>query len=152
VGWIRACSSGKSWPITSVMANFTKLCMASEASAGVAVNETLKTFAIRKNSAGDYRLGYTLYVPLLKLLWLDENKNFIINPVYAKRIANTIREVKRPVILYLFSDHFGIDSPFEEILAKNQENILQAKNGPFQVDKFGVVKLFPWSFVNTGNR
>lgn len=131
---------------------YAKLCRANLASPSTLITETLKTFSAHKFSQGDYRLGYSLYVPLLKLFTLDAKNEFQINPVFAQRIANTIRDVKRPMILYLFSDHFGIDSPFEEILAKNPENILQTKSGALPIDKYNVVKLFPWSFVNTENQ
>lgn len=131
---------------------FTKLCMQSDSSPSAVINATIKTFVDRKFSEGDYRFGYTLYVPLLKLFRLDDQKNFVINPEFVQRVANTVRDVKRPMVLYLFSDHFGIDSPFEEMLAKNPENILQTKKGALPLDTYGPVELFPWSFVNTENQ
>lgn len=130
---------------------FTKLCVRENDSPAAVINATLDTFSEKRKFQGDYRLGYTLYVPLFKLFTLQQDR-FEINPAFAKRIAHSIRDVDRPVILYLFSDHFGVDSPFEDILAKNPENILQTTAGPLPIDKFGVVKVFPWSFVNLDNQ
>ena len=46
---------------------YTKLCMTDETSSSQLIETTLKSISEKDTLTGNYRLGYTLYVPLLKL-------------------------------------------------------------------------------------
>ena len=130
--------------------DFTKLCVTDPDSPAAVVEATLATFSTRSNLAAEYLLGYTLYVPLLKLFGLVNGK-MEIDEKYLHRITSLLKTVDRPVVIYLFSDHFGVDSPVEDMLAKNPENLLKTVAGTMQRDKFGSVSIYPWSFVNLKN-
>ena len=131
-------------------AMYTKLCLTDEASSSQLIESTLKNIADKDLLTSNYTLGYTLYVPLLKLFEIKGN-NFEINQEAVKRIAKSIANTDRPVILYLFSDHFGVGSPVENLLAGDPENLLQTVKGIMPTDKYYNVNIYPWSFVNTGN-
>ena len=129
---------------------YTKLCLTDETSSSQLIETTLKSISEKDTFTSNYRLGYTLYVPLLKLFEVKGN-GFEINPDTVRRVAKSIENTDRPVILYLFSDHFGVGSPVENLLANDPENLLQTVKGVMPTDKYYNVNIYPWSFVNTGN-
>jgi len=129
---------------------FTKLCLADQASASQLVEATLRDISGEKLVDNGYRLGYTLYIPLLKL-FSKENDSYRINSDYIERVVNTVKNTNKPVILYFFSNHFEVDSPLEGELASNSANFLETKNGVLGKDKYYGSTIYPWSFVNLKN-
>ena len=129
---------------------YTKLCIRDAESPSQLVEATLEKISDNKSFHGNYKLGYTLYIPLLKLFDL-KGSNIEINQETVRRIAKTVQQVDRPVILYLFSNHFGVGSPIEDFLAKNPDNLMQSAKGVMQKDTFYDNNIYPWSFVNTDN-
>ena len=132
-------------------AQYTKLCSRDAESPSQLVEATLAKISDDKKSHGNYKLGYTLYIPLLRLFDL-KGSTIEINLNSVRRFAKSIQQVDRPVILYLFSNHFGVGSPVEDFLAKNPENLMQSVKGGMQKDSFYDNNIYPWSFVNTDNQ
>ena len=128
---------------------YTSLCMQDKDSPSALIEKTLQKISENKKSE-KYELGYTLYVPLLKLFKPNESI-FEINKEAVKRVADTIGNTKRSVVLYLFSDHFSVGSPLESILSKKAGNILETKNGKLAIDKYYGENIYPWSFTNKKN-
>lgn len=129
---------------------YTKLCIENEESPEKLIEATLNKFSNNSESNEKYKLGYTLYIPLLKL-FSEKNSNFEIDKIAVNRLVKSIKNVDRPVILYLFSDHFSVDAPIEEYLAKNSDNFLKTTNGTLPIDKYYGSNIYPWSFVDTKN-
>ena len=130
---------------------YTKACLEDETSASVLVERSLRNISKNTGPVGNLELGYTLNVPLLHLFEL-QGSELKINKDAVNRIARTIRNVDRPVVLYLFSDHFEVDSPVERALAKNPDNMLVSKYGPMAVDYYYGSKIYPWTFTNIDNQ
>jgi hypothetical protein len=130
---------------------YTKACLEDETSASVLVERSLGNISKNTEPVGNFQLGYTLNVPLLHLFEL-QGEELKINKDAVNRIAKTIKNVDRPVVLYLFSDHFEVDSPVENALAKNPDNLLFSKNGPMPVDSYYGSKVYPWAFTNVNNQ
>lgn len=129
---------------------YTRLCLTDGTSSSQLIETTLQNLSPKDTFLSNYRLGYTLYVPLLKLFDVREGK-IELNPDAVRRVAKSIENTDRPVILYLFSDHFGVGSPVENVLAGNPDNLLQTVRGVMPKDRYYSVDIFPWSFVTTGN-
>jgi hypothetical protein len=128
----------------------TKLCIKDESSPSQLIEATLNNISKNAPQNDNYKLGYTLYVPLLKL-FNTQSPDYQINQEAVRRVVKSIEHVDRSVILYLFSDHFGVGSPLEDALAKNPDNLLQSAKGVMDKDKYYSVNIYPWSFVNTHN-
>ena len=128
---------------------YAQLCMQDKESPSALINEALKGMG---DAGGEkkYALGYTFYVPLLKLFDLS-GADVVINREAVQRIASTIKNTNRPVVVYLFSDHFSVGSPLEAFLSKQDDNLLQTRGGLLPVDQYYGSKIYPWSFVNTKN-
>ena len=129
---------------------YTRLCLQDEGSPSVLIEESLKKLTNNSPQNEKYSLGYTLYIPLLKLFKSNEY-DFDIDTNSIKRIANTINNTDKPVVLYLFSDHFKVGSLIEDLLSKNKANILQTKKGTLPIDQYYGEKIYPWSFVDKDN-
>ena len=129
---------------------YSKLCAKDAASPSKLVETTLNSISDRRLDLGNFKLGYTLNVPLLRLFEV-KGEQIVLNQEILQRVVATVANVDRPVILYLFADHFGVDSPVENQLAKDPNNLLQTRRGVMQKDRYYSFDIFPWSFVDTGN-
>lgn len=130
---------------------YTRLCSAQPASPGELVRRTLGRLAgADEISPGGLRMGYTLNVPLLRL-YDRSAEGFVLNPDRVRRYVATVRDAGYPVILYLYSNHFGSGSELEEHLAADSRNLLKSPAGVLPSDQFHAVKVRPWSFVEADN-
>lgn len=98
----------------------------------------------------NYTLGYTLYIPLLKLVEFKDQQ-FVVNEQYLDAIAKTIEQVNRPVVLYLFSNHFEVGSALEQTLAQDPGNLLQTRAGTLEKYKYYGINIYPWNFTRIDN-
>jgi hypothetical protein len=126
-------------------------CSGPNASAAHLVESTLRQLQPVAPPTGPWDLGYTLKVPLLSLLLPDEQRNWHINQQALDNIARTIRDNPRPVVLYLFSTHFGVNAPIEPLLAQDPDNIAQTPQGPLPIDTYYGQPVYPWSLARTDN-
>lgn len=97
-----------------------------------------------------YTLGYTLPVPLLQLFRKD-GKGWAIDQARVQRVARTIRDSGRPLILYLFSTHFSSHSPLEKALAQDPGNVAQTPGGALPEDSYYGAPIYNWSAAATDN-
>lgn len=95
-----------------------------------------------------YPLGYTLPVPLLQLFRAQDG-GWVIDDERVQRLARTVRDAGRPVILYLFATHFSVQAPLEEQLARDRDNLLQTRDGPLAPDSYYGAPVYPWTFART---
>jgi hypothetical protein len=130
---------------------YSKLCAADKDSPSGLVESTLQKISKKTIfNLTNYKLGYTFYVPLLKLFEYRDG-NIELNADAIQRIAKTIQNVDRPVILYLFSNHFEVSAKIEEMLAQNPDNLLKTATGTMSIDTYYDLKIYPWSFVSRNN-
>lgn len=115
------------------------------------VNATLEQLGPRHSTDGAYDVGYTLNVPLLRLFTRGPQGVWQIDQAAAKRVANTIKDVDRPVLLYLFSTHFGVGGEMEAHLMRDPANVASTVDGPLPKDKYYHIDIFPWSVARTDN-
>lgn len=151
IGGLEACTFWKQDTLIKFPEHqFTKLCAKEASSSSELIEATLQSISGKHGTVGNYELGYTLNVPLFMLF--DVNGNSIkLNQDAIQRVAQAINHVDRPVILYLFQNHFGVNSPAEKVLAQNPDNLLHTRLGPLKTDRYYSVNIYPWTFTNTDN-
>lgn len=125
-------------------------CTGPQGSAAARIETALQALGPRRSADGHFELGYTLVVPLLNL-FEPQAGDWGVDAQAVQRIANTVREVDRPVVLYLFSTHFSEHAPIEPVLAQDPANLAHTPQGPLPVDQFLGWPLYPWSIARTDN-
>jgi hypothetical protein len=111
---------------------------------------TLAALGPPRSPGGHFELGYTLAVPLLAMLRRSEG-GWEVDAMAVERVARTIAESRRPLVLYLFSTHFAVGAPAEEALFADPANVAVAQGGPMGRESFFGTPVYPWSLADTGN-
>lgn len=135
---------------TSINADWLAKCAGTNASSAHLVESTLRHLQPEPHGSEAWELGYTLQIPLLALLQADKNA-WQVNLQAIHNILNTLRDSPRPVVLYLFSTHFSVNAPIEQVLAQNPDNIAHTPLGPLPIDNYYGQPVYPWSVSRTDN-
>lgn len=100
----------------------------------------------------DFQWGYTLKLPLLQLYERDEAGRWALDERALAHVAKTIATSRRPVVLYLFSNHFSAHTPLEEELAREPDNLARLAEGVLEPEVYHGAPLYPWSVAKVDNR
>ena len=125
----------------------TTACTAPQGSAAALVESTLK--GLENGQTTRYPLGYTLPVPLLQLFRQDASGNWVIDDTTVGRLARTVRDSPRPVVVYLFSTHFASGAPLEQVLAQDPANLMHTRDGPMPEGVYGGAPIHHWTLART---
>ncbi|MDR2154478.1 MAG: beta-galactosidase [Burkholderiaceae bacterium] len=125
-------------------------CTGAQGSAAARIDAALDALGPRRSPNGHFELGYTLVVPLLNL-FQPQGADWAIDQEAVRRIARTVRDVDRPVVLYLFSTHFSERAPIEPALAQDPSNLAVTPQGALPVDRFMGLPMYPWSIARFDN-
>lgn len=125
-------------------------CSGPRGSAAARIDAALNALGPRQSANGHYALGYTLVVPLLNL-FQPQGEGWGIDAEAVQRIARTVQDVRRPVVLYLFSTHFSESAPIEPVLAQDAANLAVTQQGPLPVDRYLGSAMYPWSIARFDN-
>lgn len=123
-------------------------CSGPQGSAAALVESTLSGLQLPGAGKSRYELGYTLNVPLLKL-FKEYRGDWVIDKELLGRLVRTVRDTERPVIVYLFSTHFGEKAPIEAALAADPANLSWTAQGPLPKDVYYETDIYNWSFAST---
>ena len=123
-------------------------CLGPTGSAAPLVQATLQRLGEARSP--DLALGYTLKAPLLDFLRQQEG-HWVVDAAAVQRLVNTIAEVDRPTVLYLFSTHFASGAPAEAQLARDSNNLAHSPLGPLPLDSYYGSTIYPWSVARTDN-
>lgn len=140
---------------TTQPASLQKQCSGAEGSAAALVEATLKDLAPETGASTapssstpqSWELGYTLPVPLLQLFKAQEDGWQIDQPLVDK-LARTVRDSARPVVVYLFATHFASHAPLEQVLAADPRNLAQTREGPMPVGKYYGEPVYYWNIAD----
>ncbi len=126
-------------------------CRRTDGSAAARVDATLTDIGPRFSADdGRYELGYTLNVPLLRLLRRQGN-DWRVDPELVARFVRTIGNSERSVVLYLFATHFSVDAPIEAEIARDVRSLAVTPSGPLSIDTYHGLDVYPWSVATTDN-
>ena len=125
-------------------------CTGPNGSAAALVESTLSALQPPERAQGPYPLGYTLAVPLLQLFRATE-QGWALDTERIQRLARTVRDTQRPLILYLFSTHFATDAPLEKALATDPANLAQTRDGPMPHGQYYGAPIYHWTVARTDN-
>lgn len=135
---------------TAVAPNLTAACERQGGSAGALVESTLRELESHHPAPQAYPVGYTLPIPLLQL-FKPAQDGWQIDQGMVQRLVHTVRDVQRPVIMYLFSTHFAADAPIERALASDPANMAHTRDGALGVDDYYDSSVYNWTFASTAN-
>lgn len=111
-------------------------CRQLKLSGAAALNRLLDTLE-PGGPMGKVQVGYTATLQLLGL-YHHTKKGWEIDDAQLDNFLRLIREVKRPVVLYLAADHFDSFGPLTRELQKDARNLLQLRDGkPLELNYFG---------------
>ena len=127
-----------------------KWCGVESRSVAPVVETTLSALGPRFPPNAHLELGYTLPIPLLRLL-RPEGKDWVVDRPALSKLVQALVEVDRPAIVYLFSTHFGVRAPIEHVLAADPKNLLVSQEGGLPVDSYLGDEVFPWNFTTVDN-
>lgn len=95
--------------------------------------------------SGNYRLGYTLVVPLMRYFeWRDNH--WILDREALRNGLSTISGVDREVVVYLSANHFtdsGVKLSLE--LARDPANLMSTRSGPMFPDSYFSHPIVAWN-------
>jgi hypothetical protein len=114
------------------------------------IENTLSALGPRRSPNGRFELGYTLHIPLLRLL-KREGDQWKVDAAAVKRMVATLHDDDRPAVVYLFSTHFQVGAPIEPVLAADATNMAATQAGPMAVDRYYGDSIYPWTFATTDN-
>lgn len=121
-------------------------------SAAGLIDGTLDSLGPRVSADGKYELGYTLNVPLLRLFNRSVDGRWVVDEAAAQRVANTIRDSARPMVLYLFSTHFSVGGALEAQLGADPRNLAFGPSGvPMDKGRYYHLDIYPWSVAGRDN-
>jgi len=125
----------------------TDRCARLEQTAAPLIESSLSVMGPAASNNGRYELGYTLKVPLLDL-YMQSGADWILDARKIRRITATIRQTRRPVVLYIYSNHFEVRAPIEKWLATDATNFAHSVQGPMPVDTYLEYRVYPWTFAD----
>ena len=150
IGDLTPCIFGTALVAENVDDSIFQACSREDGSAQPVIESTLNRLGPKVSLDRRYELGYTLVVPVLSFLKSVENR-WEIDQVALKRLMKTLRDTDRRVVLYLFSTHFSLPTPLEDLLAQDASNLAATVQGPLAKDKYYGMDVYPWSIARTDN-
>jgi hypothetical protein len=136
--------------VKNAAASIEQWCGVESRSVAPVVESTLSALGPRFPPNANLELGYTLPIPLLRLL-RPQGKDWVVDHPALSKLVQTLVEVDRPAIVYLFSTHFGVRAPIEHVLAADPKNLLVSQEGGLPVDTYLGDEVFPWNFTTVDN-
>ncbi|RLJ38456.1 beta-galactosidase [Acidovorax sp. 106] len=94
-----------------------------------------------------YPVGYTLPVPLLQL-FEEKAGSWQLNQERIARLARTVRDTDRPVVVYLFATHFASHAPLEQALAQDPRNLAQTRDGAMPPGSYYGEPVYYWNIAD----
>jgi hypothetical protein len=137
-------------PVANPPASTPDWCGGNSGSIAPVVETTLAGLGPRLPANPRLELGYTLPIPLLRLL-KPQGGDWVVDRPALRKLVRTLQDADRPAVVYLFSTHFGVHAPIEKALAQDPRNLLTTQQGALPVDTYYGDAVYPWNFTSTDN-
>jgi hypothetical protein len=127
-----------------------QLCRELGESSGPRIDRILSQFGPALSPSGDFALGYTLTVPLLRY-FTQANGEWKFDQERLAHTLSSIEAVNRPVVVYLFSTHFAADenpASLEQTLADDPANLMMFSDGRPAQDTYFQTTINPWTIAD----
>lgn len=119
-------------------------CRAHQRNGAPAVKRLLDTLE-PGGPRGRAQVGFTLTLPLLGLYRKTGDGNWQIDASRIEAAMQLIRDIERPVVIYLAGDHFDTIGPLPVALAQDPRNLMQLRDGTVpQLGYFGY-RILPYT-------
>jgi hypothetical protein len=125
-----------------------KYCARRQLTGASRIEAALGKMGPRVSPSGNYRLGYTLVVPLMRYFERRDD-HWVLDRDALRNGLRTISEVNREVVVYLSANHFtdsGVELSLE--LARDPANLMWTRSGPMFPDSYFNHHVFAWSLSN----
>ena len=123
-------------------------CAAKGSNAAARISATLDAIGPAVSPSGKYALGYLLSLPLMRY-FVQQNGAWVIDKKALQNDVSLIRDVNRPVVVYLSANHFtnaGIE--LSKQLAADPQNLMWTRKGPLRSDAYFAVPVYAWTLAN----
>lgn len=152
MGGLGSCLHGEAAPPHLADDPAYRQCQTQDGSAAPVIEATLASLTQGQAVNSAYTLGYTLHAPLLKFFrQQDRGGDWVIDTAAVERLAQTIAQTPRQVVLYLFSTHFSAEAAIEPVLAADPANMAVHPQGVMGKDTYYGMDVYPWSIARTDN-
>ena len=143
------CSASVDDPAVTDEETAATLCTGKGQNAASRINAILDKMGPKLSPSGHFALGYTLNLPLMRFFTRSASGAWVIDRPAIDNAMHIIRDVDRPVVVYLSANHFtdgGI--ALSNDLAKNIANLMWTRTGPLGAYTYFVVALHAWTLVD----
>lgn len=126
----------------------TALCAAERKSGADRVTELLNSLGPVTSPSGNFQLGYTLDMPLLRYV-KQINGQWVVDQSLLSNNLQLLVDVNRPAVIYLSSNHFTDSNQSAAFqLASNPQNIMWTREGPLAPDIYFGSPIIAWTLYD----
>ncbi|WP_127594761.1 beta-galactosidase [Paenibacillus lautus] len=120
-------------------------CISQGYNAASLLNEALEKLE-PGGASGEVQVGYELPIFLLSL-YEKSGEEWRINEKKVDSYLDLIKNINRPVVVYLMANHFDTEGPLPKELSKNPDNLMLLKNGDTPNDEYYGNSVVPFTLL-----
>jgi hypothetical protein len=126
------------------------VCARAHQNAAGRVAALLDAVGPARSPSGHYELGYTLTLPLMRYV-RPAGRNWTIDTAELANDISLVRDVDRPVVVYLSLNHFQ-DSGEAAVkkLAANPRDLMWTAGGPLRLGQYFELPVNAWTLADRG--
>jgi hypothetical protein len=126
----------------------TALCAAEGKSGADRVTALLDSLGPVTSPSGNYQLGYTLDMPLLRYVKQIDGQWAVDQSLLSNNLQLLV-DVKRPAVIYLSANHFTDSNQSAAfLLASNTQNLMWAREGPLAPEIYFGSPILAWTLYD----
>lgn len=127
-------------------------CQAHQENAAPLIENIFAPFGPMVSDDGRFELGYTLGMPLLSYVRLNESNDVSIDRELIRHDLTLLRDNPRSVVLYLFGNHFVLPDQQEiaQRIAEDERSVMQLADGSTPIDDYFASSIYPWTLGDQG--
>lgn len=127
-------------------------CQAHQENAAPLIENVFAPFGPVVSDDGRFELGYTLGMPLLSYVRLNESNDVSIDRELIRHDLTLLRDNPRSVVLYLFGNHFVLPDQQEiaQRIAEDERSVMRLADGSTPIDDYFASSIYPWTLGDQG--
>ncbi|WNL43448.1 beta-galactosidase [Halomonas sp. PAMB 3264] len=122
-------------------------CRERNESAASLIEASLSDIGPQVSEDGRFELGYTLGMPLLSYVHIDDDKSIHINRETIRQDLRVISDSSRSLVFYLFGNHFvpGDQAQAAAASAEDPRSLMTLADGSLPIDNYFSSSIYPWA-------